>query len=164
MSRFFAGHHEQKVDGKRRTSVPAHFREVIGKENMFFAFPALHNGRSVECRTEAQMAALSDELNKLPDMSEARISLELATFGRAHPLKPDKNGRIVLPEELTKHAKISDSVIFVGTGTHFFLYNPDSFSDRAEEARVKAQVYRSSMNQDSHQSVPAPSGAPAGGA
>ena len=39
----------------------------------------------------------------------------------------DVTGRIVIPEELLKHANITDTALFVGRGNSFQIWNPDDF-------------------------------------
>ena len=97
--RLFVGHHEQKMDGKGRVSVPAPFRAILGKNATFYAFPALaHQG--VECRTETYMESMSDRIEDLDPFSDEQIRLAESIFGMSHSLTPDKDGRVVLPERV----------------------------------------------------------------
>jgi len=119
----FVGSHEQKLDGKGRVSVPAQFRSILGKSATFYAYPAL-SLKGAECRTEAYMESLSDLIEGLDPMSDEQVRLSEAIFGMSHPLTPDKDGRVVLPDAICQHAGISDKVVFVGLGKSFQIWDP----------------------------------------
>jgi MraZ protein len=131
---FFVGSHEQRIDGKGRVSVPALFRDVLGKSNTFYAFPSfIHRG--IECRTTDYMDTLSTRIDDLDPLSDEQDHLSLAIFGTSHALTPDKDGRVILPGALCQHAEITDQVVFVGTGRSFQLWAPVHY--RGHQARVR---------------------------
>lgn len=140
----FVGGHEQKVDGKGRVSVPAQFRAILGKTATFYAFPALsHQG--VECRTEDYMESLSDRIEDLDPFSDEQVHLSEAIFGMSHPLTPDKDGRVVLPDALCQHAEISDKVVFVGLGKSFQIWNPAQHRSYQKQVRDRALSDRQAL-------------------
>ncbi len=143
--RFFAGNHTQRVDGKHRTSVPAAFRKVLGEDSAFYAFPALETDGVIDCRTEEEMAVLNDQIDALDPMSDEQTGLSIAIFGLAHALKPDKEGRFVLPAELMDHAEIGSEAVFVGAGRTFHIYNPGRYAEYRRQARFHAPSYRKAL-------------------
>ena len=66
-----------------------------------------------------QMGVFDTELDDLSAM----------LFADARPLQFDVTGRIVIPEDLLKHAGIQDKAVFVGRGNSFQIWNPDAFRD-----------------------------------
>jgi len=143
--RFFAGNHTQRVDGKHRTSVPAAFRKVLGEDSAFYAFPALETDGVIDCRTEEEMAVLNDKIDALDPMSDEQTGLSIVIFGLAHALKPDKEGRFVLPAELMSHAEIGNEAVFVGAGKTFHIYSPARYAEYKRQARFHAPTYRNAL-------------------
>ncbi len=140
----FVGGHEQKLDGKGRVSVPAQFRSILGKTATFYAYPALsHQG--VECHTEEYMESLSDLIEGLDPLSDEQVRLSAAIFGMSHPLTPDKDGRVVLPDALCQHAGISAKVVFVGLGKSFQIWDPAQHKFYQKQVRDRALSDRQAL-------------------
>jgi MraZ protein len=140
----FVGSHEQKVDRKGRVSVPARFREVLGKDATFYAFPALsHSG--VECRTSTYMEVLSEQIDDLDTLSDEQDHLSAAIFGMSHALTPDKEGRVILPDAVRAHAGITDMVVFVGLGKSFQLWEPAQNQAYRKQVRDRALADRQAL-------------------
>ncbi len=151
----FVGGHEQKVDGKGRVSVPAQFRSILGKNATFYAFPALSH-RGAECRTEEYMESLSDLIEGLDPMSDEQVRLSEAIFGMSHPLTPDKDGRVVLPDAICQHAGISAKVVFVGSGKSFQIWDPAQHQVYQQQVRDLALSDRQALRRRP-QAMPDPS-------
>ena len=134
---FFVGSHEQRIDRKGRVSVPALFRDVLGKDASFYAFPAFsHHG--VLCNTANYMDTLCTDVDDLATFSDEQDHLSWAIFGMSHVLTPDKEGRVSLPGALCQHAEIEDMVVFVGTGRFFQLWAPAHY--RVQQSQVRDRV------------------------
>ena len=137
----FIGNVTQKVDGKKRVSVPAAFREALGPNPVFYASPSLPRARVVECRPESEFLALKDKIGQLPSLSPARFHLASYVLGEAHELKPDGNGRVVLPDPLHDHMGIDrkgGQCVFEGVGGAFNIYSLERYRLYREEARSEA--------------------------
>lgn len=159
---FFTGTYTQRVDGKRRVSVPSSFRDVLGKSEPFYVFPSPSHPGVAECFSQSGMAELHDRIDELDPFSDEQAELSVALFGGAHALKPDGEGRVVLPDDIRKHAKIAGECVFVGTGKTFRLYSPENWEHHREQARFKANEHRKALRKR-REVAPAPS-APASGA
>ena len=57
----------------------------------------------------------------------------------------DSDGRVVLPKKLLDHSGIKETVVFVGQGKTFQMWEPQKFSKFREEARKKAKTLRSDL-------------------
>lgn len=51
-------------------------------------------------------------------------------LGSAFEVEPDKQGRVVVPENLKKHAGITSEVIFLGLGDRVELWNKEEWGKR----------------------------------
>ena len=63
----------------------------------------------------------------------------------------DTEGRISLTEKLIKHANIKNSVLFVGLGKTFQIWDPKIFEKFKIQARKKAYQNRSSLKWENKQ-------------
>ena len=140
----FVGSHEQRIDRKGRVSVPARFRDVLGKSATFYAFPALSNS-SIECHTSAFMEDLSQDIDSLDPFSDEQDHLSAAIFGMSFPLTPDKDGRVILPDALRDHSGIAEAVVYVGKGRSFQIWEPVRFQTYQKQVRDRALADRRAL-------------------
>lgn len=82
----------------------------------------------------SRMEKLANATDKMGVFDSALDDLTAMLFADARPLYFDVTGRIVIPDELLKHACIKDTAIFVGRGTSFQIWNPDAFHAAQEKA------------------------------
>ena len=60
-------------------------------------------------------------------------------------LQFDSEGRISLTPKLLKHAKIKNSMLFVGQGKTFQIWEPTAFEKFRVQSRKKSNIHRSSL-------------------
>ena len=65
-------------------------------------------------------------------------------------LQFDSEGRISLSIKLLKHAKIKNSMLFVGQGQTFQIWEPIAFEKFKTSARKKANLNRASLKWEKH--------------
>ena len=65
-------------------------------------------------------------------------------------LQFDSEGRISLSTKLLKHAKIKNSMLFVGQGQTFQVWEPAAFEKFKINARKKANLNRASLKWEKH--------------
>ena len=63
-------------------------------------------------------------------------------------LQFDSEGRVLITDKLLDHAKIKNSILFVGLGKTFQIWDPKSFEKFKIVARKKAYQNRSSLKWD----------------
>ena len=61
------------------------------------------------------------------------------------PLKIDGEGRVILSEGLKTHAGITDSVVFVGLGHKFQIWEPERFRAELAEATEKVRALKKQL-------------------
>ncbi|MBV9247661.1 MAG: division/cell wall cluster transcriptional repressor MraZ, partial [Acetobacteraceae bacterium] len=126
----FLGTHQNRLDAKGRVSVPAPFRAALkpreqARENhgngggMQLVLRPSHQHPCIEAWPPAEFAALAQPLNRLDLFSPEHDDLAATLYSEAFPVETDREGRIVLPNELVAHAGLSDSVTFMGLGRIF---------------------------------------------
>ena len=71
--------------------------------------------------------------------------LSAMLFADARPLAFDVAGRIVIPNDLLKHAGITDRAVFVGRGASFQIWNPDAFRVAQERSLNNLRATRPNL-------------------
>lgn len=139
----FLSNFTNKVDSKGRVSVPSQFRNSLVKENMssMVAYESFVNDCIEGCDIE-RIQRISDSIDELDPFSEERDAFATAVLGGSVQLAIDTDGRIIIPENLLKKAKISDSAVFVGKGPTFEIWEPKSFSEYMAKAKSEAKSKR----------------------
>jgi MraZ protein len=143
----FLGTHQNRLDAKGRVSIPALFRAVLraqaGETANGVGVPLVlrpsHQHPCIEAWPEQAFQALAEPLEKLDHFSEEHDDLAAALYADAYPVETDKEGRIVLPEGLAAHANLADSVVFMGLGKIFQIWEPAAAARRRAHARERAR-------------------------
>lgn len=84
-----------------------------------------------------RMEILSRSLDDLDLFSDTQDDLGAAIFADATPLPFDADGRITLTQPLIDHIQVTSSILFVGAGPLFRLWEPKRFAAFQEDARQK---------------------------
>ena len=138
----FLGTHQNRLDAKGRVSVPAPFRTALknGSETTTqLVLRPSHQHPCIEAWPAPVFAALAEPLNRLEMFSEAHEDLSAALYADAFPVESDKEGRIVLPDHLVSHAGLQDTVVFMGLGRTFQIWEPAAAERRRAGARERAR-------------------------
>ncbi len=142
----FLGMHQNRLDAKKRVSIPAGFRTVLRAragetaegDSLMVLVPSLKHA-CLDVWPMAAFLALGAPLNRLDTFSDDQDDMALALYGDAEPVDPDKEGRILLPDAMAAHAGLVDSVAFVGLGNIFQIWEPAAALRRRDEARSRAR-------------------------
>jgi MraZ protein len=142
----FLGTHTNKLDAKGRVSIPAPYRAALrpalGSDGAPLILRPSHKNPCVEGWTAAGFASLATPLDGLDMFGEDHDDLAASIYANAHPSEPDKEGRIVLPGDLIAHANLGDSVVFIGMGKTFQIWEPAAGEHFLAEARERARSAR----------------------
>ena len=132
-----------KVDRKGRVSVPAPFRNALSGQAFHgivaipsFKYPAL------QCGGMDWLERMAGGIDAYDVFSDEHDALTAALFANAQQLAFDGDGRVLLPESLTAHAKLDDQAAFVGRGPTFEIWEPEAFRVYQAEATQRAAEQR----------------------
>ena len=142
----FLSTYENKLDKKGRVSVPASFRSYLSNlgYNGIICFPSFNNS-SIEAWPQDRIEKISNAIDDLNPFEEKRDFFATSILSESINLQFDSEGRISLTEKLLKHAKIKNSMIFVGQGKTFQIWEPTFFEKFKISARKKANINRASL-------------------
>ena len=142
----FLSTYENKIDKKGRVSVPASFRSHLSNlgYNGVICYPSFNN-QSIEACSQERIEKLSASIDSLSPFEENRDFFSTSVLSDSVNLQFDSEGRISLSTKLLKHAKIKNSMIFVGQGKTFQIWEPTTFEKFKINARKKANLNRASL-------------------
>ena len=142
----FLSSYENKIDKKGRISVPATFRSHLGSMgyNGFVSYPSF-NHPALEACSQDRIEKLSSTIDSLNPFEEKRDFFATSILSESTNLQFDSEGRISLTPKLLGHAKIKKSMIFVGQGKTFQIWEPTIFEKFKTNARKKANINRASL-------------------
>ena len=159
----FLGTHQNKLDAKGRVSIPAPFRAALRSLTVEGSAPLVlrpsHKHACIEGWPAPVFASLANPLDRLDMFGEDHEDLAAALYADAYPVESDKEGRIVLPDGLVQYACLTDTVIFMGLGRTFQIWEPQAAERRRAEARERARAR--SLTLPGAIASPQPAGAPA---
>ena len=128
----FVGEFEQVIDAKHRLAISAALRDqivpkqdgssfilVLGPDRHLWLYPDLYYRRLLETMKQSP----------LPSRDQRKIDL---FFAMARMLKPDAQGRVVLPEKSMQRAVVSEKVTLLGVKDHIEIWPSDEWERRVE--------------------------------
>ena len=142
----FLSSFENNIDKKGRVSVPASFRSYLSNlgYNGVICFPSF-NYQSIEAWPQDRIEKISNSIDNLNPFDEKRDYFATSVLAESINLQFDSEGRISLTEKLLKHAKIKKSMMFVGQGKTFQIWEPTLFEKFKATARKKSNLNRASL-------------------
>ena len=142
----FLSSYENRLDSKGRISVPASFRASLNNDK--FAGVVLYRSFTNKCidgLSMSRMEQLAAATDKMGVFDNALDDLSAMLFADARPLQFDVTGRIVIPNDLLKHAGITDRALFVGRGNSFQIWNPDKYKKVQEKSLENLRTTRPNL-------------------
>jgi len=146
MDRFVANF-TLRLDSKGRVSIPGSFRSVFVRDGFegLYCYPALDRP-AIDAGGNALMAEIEALIGRFTPFSEHREQFALVLYGTSETLKIDGEGRVVLSDNLKRHAGITDAVAFVGLGHKFQIWEPGRFQKELAEATQKVRALQGELS------------------
>ena len=145
----FLSSYVNKLDKKGRVSVPSSFRAYLNSMgyNGFITYPSFNHAALDGCAQD-RIEKLSESIDSLGPFEDKRDYFATSVLSESINLNFDSEGRVSIPDKLLNHAKIRSSIIFVGLGKVFQMWDPKSFSNFQSKARKKSYLNRSALKWD----------------
>ena len=142
----FLSTYENKLDKKGRVSVPASFRSYLSNlgYNGVICYPSFNN-QTIEAWPKDRIEKISNSIESLNPFEEKRDFFATSILSESINLQFDSEWRISLSSKLLKHAKIKNSMIFVGQGKTFQIWEPTTFEKFKITAKKKSNIHRGSL-------------------
>ena len=147
----FLSTYENKLDKKGRVSVPASFRSYLSNlgYNGVICYPSFNN-QCIEAWPQDRIEKVSNAIDSLNPFEEKKDYFATSILSESINLQFDSEGRILLTSKLLKHAKIKNSMLFVGQGKTFQIWEPAIFEKFRANARKKANINRAGLKWEKH--------------
>ena len=142
----FLSTYENNIDKKGRVSVPAQFRSHLSSLgfNSIICFPSF-NQQCLEAWPQDRIEKISDAIDNLNPFEEKKDYFATSILSESINLQFDSEGRILITNKLLKHAKIKNSMLFVGQGKTFQIWEPTNYEKFKVTAKRKSNTYRASL-------------------
>ena len=126
--------------------MPSSFRSHLSNlgYNGVVCYPSFNN-QSIEAWSQDRIEKISGAIDSLNPFEEKRDFFATSILSESINLQFDSEGRISLTSKLLKHAKIKNSMLFVGQGKTFQIWEPTNFEKFRVNAKKKANLNRASL-------------------
>lgn len=132
----FTGSHQLTVDDKGRLAVPVRVRQQLSEKYQGLAvFMAEGLDNSVEIYPASVFLKLAEDIQALENRKHADY-LKKYFIGTAVDTEIDKQGRVLLPQNLREYAKLESEVRVVGQITRFDVWSERVWREARDEAKT----------------------------
>ncbi len=132
----FTGTYEHTIDGKNRLAIPAELRAQLKEESdgsNVFLYVTLGEGQAMCLYTQRRFEQRADELDHSELDPDQLLSYERLMFSLARRVEVDKQGRIRLPDNLLKMAKLEPEVVLIGVKDHMEIRDRESWQAHVKQ-------------------------------
>ncbi len=142
----FLSTYENKLDKKGRVSVPASYRSYLSNigYNGIICYPSFNN-QCIEAWPQDRIEKISNAIDSLNPFEEKKDYFATSILSESINLQFDSEGRVQITPKLLKHAKIKNSMLFVGQGKTFQIWEPALFEKFRANAKKKSNINRASL-------------------
>ncbi|MCH7788020.1 MAG: division/cell wall cluster transcriptional repressor MraZ [Acidobacteria bacterium] len=140
----FVGNYAHSLDSKGRVVLPAKYRRYLdGSENAFYL------SQAEGCLALWLPEAFDQTVERFRERVRAG-TLEKAAldglYSNSEQVKPDTQGRILLPERLISFAGLDTDVTLVGQGDHVAIWDSTRWAESSAERDAKvAEAFAAGM-------------------
>ncbi|RPF73798.1 MAG: transcriptional regulator MraZ [Rickettsiales bacterium TMED289] len=142
----FLSIYENRLDKKGRVSVPAPYRSYLSNlgYNGIICYPSF-NHSCIEAWSQDRIEKITNSIDSLNPFDEKKDYFATSILSESISLQFDSEGRISLTKKLLKHAKIKSSMLYVGQGKTFQIWEPTAFEKFRVNAKKKSNLNRASL-------------------
>ena len=138
----FRGRYEHTVTDTGRVSVPAKFREVCKDKYGDETFIVTNFDRCLIAYPLKEWNRIENKVAELPQFRKDVISFLRYLMGGAVDCPIDKQGRILIPQSLRKHAKINKELVMIGMLTRIEIWSKEIWYE--EESKMAYEEFKKS--------------------
>lgn len=121
----FLGEFEHTIDDKGRLTIPAKFRPELeggivvtrGLDGCLWAY------------SRAEWEILAEKIAKMPTTNPAARNFARFMFSSAFDSVPDRQGRVIIPQNLRDYAGIENETVVIGVMNRVEIWKPEKWSE-----------------------------------
>src|SRR4051794_26260257 len=130
------GEFEHTIDEKNRLTLPARFRKELaeglvvtrGLDHCLYAFPR-----------DGWEESIRGRLSQLDPLSAETRQMRRFFYSGAAEAEPDKQGRVMIPSALLKHASLDKNVVVAGVDDHLEIWDAATWRAHLTEIEGSAE-------------------------
>jgi len=125
----FLGEFAHTIDDKGRLTIPARFRDDL--ESGVVVTRGLDGCLWAYSRFEWEQ--LAQKITQMPTTNQAARNFSRFMFSSASDSIPDRQGRILVPQNLRDYAGIQNDTVVIGVMNRLELWNPEKWAQVVAE-------------------------------
>jgi len=137
------GEYRHSLDPKGRIIIPAKFRDELGDE--FVMTKGLDNCLFVYPKDE--WIKIENKLKDLPMTNKAARSFVRTFFSGAIDQSLDKQGRVLIPQNLREHSKILKDAIVIGVSTRVEIWSAENWDNYNDDEGLSYEEMAEKMTE-----------------
>ena len=130
----FMGKYNHTIDPKGRLSIPSKYREVLGDE--FVVSKGMDGCLYVYANDDWKV--FEGKLASLPLMSEEARQFARFFLSGAQAVTVDKQGRILMPQDLRDFAGLEKDVVLAGMGSRIEIWSLERWKANNDSVDINA--------------------------
>ena len=123
----FRGSSFHTIDSKGRIIIPARFRDVIKADGSYGVMLSRMDGALI-AYTYDEWRKIENRILTLAEKSESMRRFRRVFIGGSFECPCDKQGRILIPQNLREYAEFEKDIVLVGVLDHFEIWSRDSWN------------------------------------
>jgi len=123
VEQMFLGRYEHTIDEKGRITIPSEYREELGDA----VYVTQGFDGNLQAFSTQRFENLAEQVRSISFLASNSRLLRRLIFSNAKLIKFDNAGRILLPGFLRETANLEESVLVVGMGEYFELWEPEKW-------------------------------------
>ena len=139
----FYGEYQHTIDQKGRVIIPSKFREGLGEK--FIVTKGLDD--CLFAYSSDEWANLEAKLKTLPLSSRDARAFVRFFFSGATECEVDKQGRILIPQNLREYAKLEKDLYVIGVSTRVEVWDKDKWENYSGDDNLSADRIAEKMEQ-----------------
>lgn len=119
----FLGEYSHTIDSKGRLTIPSKYRDTLATGLVV----TRGIGHNLAIYPLDEWEKLTERILSRPMSNQQVMNFRRRVFSAADNLKPDRQGRILIPAKLREFASLGERVIIVGNFQFLEIWNPDEW-------------------------------------
>ena len=130
----FMGRYNHTIDPKGRLSIPSRYREILGDE---FVVSRGMDG-CLFVYADEEWKVFEAKLASLPLVNQEARQFARFFLAGAQYVTVDKQGRILMPQDLREFAGLEKDVVLAGTGSRIEIWSLERWNANSSQVDINA--------------------------
>ncbi len=130
------GEFTSQMDTKGRICIPASLRDSLQAQYGEQAFVLSRDYRDPCLRAYPleEWQQLQQRLSQQANENTVVRAFKRIVVGAAQALNPDRQGRILIPQQLRQYAQLQKNILFCGTSESFEIWDQQTWNEQFQQA------------------------------